>query len=872
MKRLFILSLALALVFPSLSLAVEQSVEEKSSELASIIESIKNLINSLKKDQVAAPIVISQNTFASKVNTELDVLVNGPGKGNFYIYENNANTLGGAFKANPNSWTNKLDFTGVMTWQNEWGDARKAGTLISPSFMVQADHKGYGFYPGRILRFADKLGNTEERTVVDYRVIPGTDLHITELDKPLPTDRFKVYKVFASLDEFTQKNSFDPIPVVGGLPAGETNNLKFLTVNQNRSVIVQQAQGSESGTQIDIWDPGVTGCPVRFGAFVNPNFEALRDGDSGAPGFVVVNGELILIEVHSGSMFCMGGPFISKYINEINSAMSDMGSTERLSTISLNSVGSFINVNHVPQFVKKNYKVQISEKSPVGTVVTKIEARDINPGQILTYSIIGGSGANYFAINSATGQITVKDSIGLDFNSPTLRSMAGISPTNDLAIPSLNLDIQITDNGSPSKSNFLKKIITSAESPVQIEILKQSVVAGTKSLAIDPLRVTQISATTPLNFVYKVSNWPVSSVNVSLVPFNASGIEIRGNAYPLASGSLINLPVLNSKRSGSVSYSEGISQATINAYESKARAFGSRMSGGLKLPIKYKVKICGAGIDATLCAISNESFSFLNPVVSILNPDQQPDPEPVSVNIAPVLQTIRSKTVAENNQLTFTISATDGDGDVLTYSATNLPSGATFAPSIRTFVFSPSFTQAGTYSPTFTVSDGKGGTDTETVSITVANTNRPPTIVSNSDQIITNSSSIDLPTNATREQLIAYLTVKIQELIAEYTRVKSLEDAQNGVTPSENVLKGFQFTKTFGVGTSDKEVRYLQRFLNTHGFSLGTGLGSYGKEVDTFGQVTQATLKRYQASQGIEATGYFGPITRSRVNETLLLE
>jgi hypothetical protein len=111
---------------------------------------------------------------------------------------------------------------------------------------------------------------------------------------------------------------------------------------------------------------------------MNPNFEALRDGDSGGPGFVVVNGELILVEIHTGSIFCMGGPFISKYINEINNAMSDMGSTERLSTISLNSIGSFLDVNHVPQFVKKNYKVQINEKSAVGTVVTKIEAKDIN--------------------------------------------------------------------------------------------------------------------------------------------------------------------------------------------------------------------------------------------------------------------------------------------------------------------------------------------------------------------------------------------------------------------------------------------------------------------------------------------------------------
>ena len=124
----------------------------------------------------------------------------------------------------------------------------------------------------------------------------------------------------------------------------------------------------------------------------------------------------------------------------------------------------------------------------------------------------------------------------------------------------------------------------------------------------------------------------------------------------------------------------------------------------------------------------------------------------------------------------------------------------------------------------------------------------------------------------TREQLIEYIKSQLIVLIAEYNRVKALEDAQNGVTSTDNVLKGFQFTKAFGINTTDKEVRYLQRFLNTHGFPVGTGLGSYGKEVDTFGPVTQATLKKYQRANGIEGTGYFGNQTRAKINQVLLGE
>jgi PKD repeat protein len=66
--------------------------------------------------------------------------------------------------------------------------------------------------------------------------------------------------------------------------------------------------------------------------------------------------------------------------------------------------------------------------------------------------------------------------------------------------------------------------------------------------------------------------------------------------------------------------------------------------------------------------------------------------------------------------LTFPVSATDEDGDTLTYSATGLPSGATFAN--RVFSWTPNYDEAGSYQVTFTVSDGQL-TDSEQITITV---------------------------------------------------------------------------------------------------------------------------------------------------------
>jgi hypothetical protein len=102
-----------------------------------------------------------------------------------------------------------------------------------------------------------------------------------------------------------------------------------------------------------------------------------------------------------------------------------------------------------------------------------------------------------------------------------------------------------------------------------------------------------------------------------------------------------------------------------------------------------------------------------------------------NVNRAPVLAAIGNKSVNEGATLTFTISATDPDGNPITYSASNLPSGATFTPSTRTFSWTPGFNQAGSYSNVlFTVQDN--GTPiksaSEAITITVGNVNRPPVL------------------------------------------------------------------------------------------------------------------------------------------------
>ena len=90
-------------------------------------------------------------------------------------------------------------------------------------------------------------------------------------------------------------------------------------------------------------------------------------------------------------------------------------------------------------------------------------------------------------------------------------------------------------------------------------------------------------------------------------------------------------------------------------------------------------------------------------------------------------------TVAEDsvgNAINVTANDTDVDGDTLTVTAASAANG-TAVPSGGNVLYSPNANFSGTDTINYTISDGKGGTDTATVAVTVSNQNDPP--VANDD-------------------------------------------------------------------------------------------------------------------------------------------
>lgn len=86
-----------------------------------------------------------------------------------------------------------------------------------------------------------------------------------------------------------------------------------------------------------------------------------------------------------------------------------------------------------------------------------------------------------------------------------------------------------------------------------------------------------------------------------------------------------------------------------------------------------------------------------------------------------------------------------------------------------------------------------------------------------------------------------------------------------GFTPSPSMTRS-QFVRNLTVGSSGEDVVSLQTWLEQKGFLIMPA----GVAKGYFGNLTRTALAKYQASVGITpAVGYFGPITRAKVNSSI---
>ena len=202
----------------------------------------------------------------------------------------------------------------------------------------------------------------------------------------------------------------------------------------------------------------------------------------------------------------------------------------------------------------------------------------------------------------------------------------------------------------------------------------------------------------------------------------------------------------------------------------------------------------------------------------------------------PVLQAIGNKSVTESNTLQFTVAATPTDGDEVTLTASNLPSGAFFYPTneLASFVWENA-SPTGAYSVTFNAAD-KDGADAETITITVGEASTellPPVIQAatgvNTDRFDANwlasanatGYRLDVATNAAFSTGGGGPTTLLSEAFATLTDTA----VPSGWTTSGSSDLDYTSEPYVGVATPSYKFKTTGQWLQTPVFAQGaTGL------------------------------------------------
>jgi len=303
------------------------------------------------------------------------------------------------YARNPNVWTNRIspiDLTGLSPW-NTTGANTRAGTLISPRHVAFANH--YQISDGATLVFVGSDNSVATRTLIAKTSVAGTDITIGVLNEDVPVG-ITHYPIIS-------KTNFDNYL--------STVQVPMLVLDQEEKALVNDITFISNS----VHHSTPSGSSPRF-----PFNEVLIGGDSGNPGFVIIDGKPVLVLTHLGSGL---GPNYGSYLSEINSIMNSLGGGYDTSSYNLSCF------NKRPSIANPLANFSVEEGSSLNTVVGTVTASDDNVGDTLSYSITSGNTNNVFSINSS-GSILVASSTGINFQLKSVYAL-GVSIADDASTP-----------------------------------------------------------------------------------------------------------------------------------------------------------------------------------------------------------------------------------------------------------------------------------------------------------------------------------------------------------------------------------------------------------------------------------------------------
>lgn len=185
----------------------------------------------------------------------------------------------GEFVRSKTSWASDLDFSGLSVWNtanlDNTGGNRGYGTLITRRVVVFAQHFHPG--PGTMLVFLGREGQLHWRKLVDTQRVLLSDICLGLLDKEVP-ETVAVYPILPP--EYVAQ---PPPPV----PKPDMKLVPIICLNQSRQAVVHQWFESSLaiGHQPTRQPEGSHGVQMAV-------------GDSGAPIFLLLDRQLVLLGCH----------------------------------------------------------------------------------------------------------------------------------------------------------------------------------------------------------------------------------------------------------------------------------------------------------------------------------------------------------------------------------------------------------------------------------------------------------------------------------------------------------------------------------------------------------------------------------------------
>ncbi len=307
----------------------------------------------------------------------------------------------GGFVFNTDCWAAGLDFSGVGAWRGELGGYWWGSALISPRHVLFAGHTNPDTdMLDDTVRFIQADGSVHEAICEPggHNVLGPfpEDLYIRKLtaDVPSTVSHYSVLPLdYGDYLTYGVGGGGESSCNVGIPPFPDISAKPLIYLDQEREVFIRFANFFSPFTRVWGVSYGV-GCDVQVYPERNDYFKFLVAGDSSAPQFILVDGELVLLSVHSSSG---SGMFVSEAGNYagLNAAMTALGGgfqltdydfvQESSSSVTSSSQTSSSSVTSSSSSSSATSSSSSSSSSSSATSSTEVDSRsDISQTDVMT--------------------------------------------------------------------------------------------------------------------------------------------------------------------------------------------------------------------------------------------------------------------------------------------------------------------------------------------------------------------------------------------------------------------------------------------------------------------------------------------------------